>query len=329
MKLIDFGNTTDDPTHNLAVEEFAVRNLDVDETYLLFYVNEPAIIVGKYQNTREEINERYVADKGIHVVRRISGGGAVYHDLGNLNFSFITRFQPGQVLRFQEFTGPVIAALKDLGVPAELTGRNDIVADGRKISGNAQFTTTRKMFSHGTLLFDSQLDEVSEALRVKPQKIESKGLKSVRSRVANISEFLDSPLTMEQFRQHLVASIVADGDVTPYTLDESQLAEIAELSEKKYRQWHWNYGESPPYNIQKTERFAAGEIDARIFVRDGEIESITFFGDFLSTEDPALLGRQLVGVRYEPQALVEALSKMNIAPYFGELSAAEFAAFLY
>ncbi|MEE8141580.1 MAG: lipoate--protein ligase, partial [Planctomycetota bacterium] len=182
MRLID-NRDLRDPHLNLALEEVAVRQLDSETPHLLFYINEPSIIVGKNQNTHGEINHEVVREHGIHVVRRISGGGAVYHDHGNLNFSFITRYRPGSLLRFKEFTEPVVKALARLGVKAELTGRNDLVVEGRKISGNAQFAGTRSMFSHGTLLFDSDLDRVEEALTVKRDKIESKGLKSVRSRV--------------------------------------------------------------------------------------------------------------------------------------------------
>src|SRR5690554_2341039 len=151
-----------DPHLNLALEEYIVRNFK-DKDYLLFYINEPSIIIGRNQNTLEEINQSYVEENGIHVVRRISGGGAVYHDLGNLNFSFITNYDKKSLNNFRKFTEPIINVLQSLEVNAELKGRNDIVADGRKISGNAQFSTAKRMFSHGTLLFDSNLSEVANA----------------------------------------------------------------------------------------------------------------------------------------------------------------------
>src|SRR5690606_24904403 len=200
MLFIDNKGITD-PQINLAIEEYALKNLDINETYLLFYINEPSIIIGKNQNTIEEINTEYVEKNNIKVVRRLSGGGAVYHDLGNLNFSFITKDDGESFHNFRKFTEPVIRALKKLGVNAELSGRNDIVVEGRKISGNAQFATRGRMFSHGTLMLNSEIDNVVSALRVKKEKIESKGIKSIRSRVANISEFLDQEITMEQFKQ--------------------------------------------------------------------------------------------------------------------------------
>lgn len=166
MLFIDNKGITD-PRINLAIEEYALKNLDINETYLLFYINEPSIIIGKNQNTIEEINTKYVEENGIHIVRRLSGGGAVYHDLGNLNFSFITKDDGDSFHNFLKFTEPVTAALKNLGVNAELSGRNDIVVEGRKISGNAQFSTKGRMFSHGTLLFDSEIESVVSALKCK------------------------------------------------------------------------------------------------------------------------------------------------------------------
>ena len=189
MLFVDNKGITD-PRMNLAIEEYILRHLDINQTYLLFYINEPSIIIGKNQNTLEEINTDFVEKNGIHVVRRLSGGGAVYHDLGNLNFSFITKDDGESFHNFKKFTEPVIRALRSMGVPAELSGRNDILVQGRKISGNAQFATKGRMFSHGTLMFDSNIDNVVAALNVKKDKIESKGIKSIRSRVANIAEFL-------------------------------------------------------------------------------------------------------------------------------------------
>ena len=211
MLFIDNKGITD-PRINLAIEEYALKSLDINETYLLFYINKPSIIIGKNQNTIEEINTDYVESQGIHVVRRLSGGGAVYHDLGNLNFSFITKDDGDSFHNFRKFTEPVIAALQKLGVNAELSGRNDILAEGRKISGNAQFSTRGRMFSHGTLLFNSEMDHVVSALKVRKDKIESKGIKSIRSRVANISEFLTEEIDIETFRSLLLKNIFNGAD---------------------------------------------------------------------------------------------------------------------
>lgn len=330
MKLID-NRGIHDPTLNLALEEYSVRNLPTEESYVLFYVNEPSIIIGKNQNTLEEINHEYVRREGIHVVRRISGGGTVYHDHGNLNFSFIQRYKHGSVLNFKEFTDPIVRILRELGVPAEMTGRNDIVADGRKISGNAQFFTANRMFSHGTLLFDSELERVVEALNVKMSKIESKGLKSIRSRVANIREFLDDPsLDLESFLRRITEGLFAGQEsIEVHEFDEAAWRDIHELASTKYRQWDWNFGSSPAFNVQKVHRFPVGELDARIQVEKGVIESIKIFGDFFGQHDVAELERRLVGVRFDRDALERALEECDPAHFFGGLTRDEFVDFLY
>ena len=328
MKIISNKNIND-PTINLALEEYCVRNLNMSDDYLLFYINEPSIIIGKHQNTIEEINSQYVNENGIHVVRRISGGGAVYHDKGNLNFSFMTRYSHESIHNFRFFTGPVIKVLAELGVNAELNGRNDITVSDRKISGNAQFTDTKSMFSHGTLLFDSHLEDVVKALNVKTDKIESKGIKSVRSRVANISEFLSNKMSIDEFRQKIINSIFSSQDsVEYYDLDDEQWNNVMKLSESKYRNWDWNYGRSPEFNIQKVNRFDFGQIDARINVKDGVINSIKIYGDFLGHGELEDLEKKLINKKYEKETLQNSLSEFNLKMYLGKISGDEFSTFL-
>jgi lipoate-protein ligase A len=329
MLFIDNRGITD-PRINLALEEYVLRNVKHDESFLLFYINEPSIIIGRNQNTLEEINHEYVRDRGIHVVRRISGGGAVYHDFGNLNFSVITNYALEKFNKYDEFTRPVVDVLRSLGVPAELSGRNDMVADGRKISGNAQFTSGGRMFSHGTVLFDSKLDEVVAALNVKMGKIESKGLKSVRSRVVNISEFLQTPITIEEFRGLILERIFGSRTELPMLeLGEADWAAVHELSARKYMTWEWNYGESPQFNVQKTHRFPAGEIDLRIDVQEGRISALRVYGDFIGSADVAGLETILRGVRYEPEDLAAALRDVEVGEYFGAVEKEEFLGLLY
>ncbi|MCX6159908.1 MAG: lipoate--protein ligase [Ignavibacteriae bacterium] len=319
-----------DPTFNLALEEYCVRNLELENfSYLLFYINEPSVIIGKHQNTVEEINSDYVHDNGIHVVRRISGGGAVYQDLGNLNFSFITKYTQYSIHNFEKFTKPVIETLQSMGVNAVLGGRNDITVGGRKISGNAQFTNMKSMFSHGTLLFDSNLDNVVEALNVKADKIESKGIKSIRSRVANITEFLDAPMTIEEFTNKITDSIFTSGEnAPPLELTGEEWAEVMHLSSSKYRTWNWNYGRSPEFNIQKIHRFGFGQIDARIFVKDGNIEDIKFYGDYLGYGETEVVEAFLRGKPYRAAEVSEALKDIDLNFYFGNISRKEFVKFI-
>lgn len=329
MLFIDNKGITD-PRINLAIEEYALKNLDINETYLLFYINEPSIIIGKNQNTIEEINTEYVEANGIKVVRRLSGGGAVYHDLGNLNFSFITKDDGESFHNFRKFTEPVVEALKKLGVNAELSGRNDLVVDGRKISGNAQFSTRGRMFSHGTLMLDSEIDNVVSALKVKKDKIESKGIKSIRSRVANISEFMDSKISIEEFRELLLEYIFnGKENVQEYVLTEDDWKNIHELSKERYQNWDWNYGKSPKFNLQHSHRFPVGSIDVRLEVNKGIIENCKIFGDFFGVGDVSDIEEKLTGIRYEKAEIDRVLEDVNIKHYFGNITKDDFTQLIY
>ncbi|MEH7342993.1 lipoate--protein ligase [Bacillus sp. JJ1532] len=328
MLFIDNKGITD-PRINLAIEEYALKNLDINETYLLFYINEPSIIIGKNQNTIEEINTEYVEGNGIHVVRRLSGGGAVYHDLGNLNFSFITKDDGESFHNFRKFTEPVVHALQKLGVNAELSGRNDLTAEGRKISGNAQFSTKGKMFSHGTLLFDSEIDSVVSALKVKKDKIESKGIKSIRSRVANISEFLSEKMTIEEFRLLLLQNIFGGEKIEEYKLTDEDWEKIHQLSKERYQNWDWNYGKSPKFNLQHSHRFPVGQIDIRLEVEGGIIQHCKIFGDFFGVGDVAELEERLTGLRYERSAIEKAIEDIDVKYYFGNITKEDFLNLIY
>lgn len=311
---------------NLALEEYVFRNKPSDDDLLLFYVNAPAIIVGRNQNTIEEIDPDVVAARGISVVRRVSGGGAVYHDLGNLNFSFMTPHVSGRFNRYDHFTRPVVDVLLELGVPAALGGRNDILAGERKISGNAQFATPLRMFSHGTLLFDSNLDDVTAALRPKPGKVESKGVKSIRSRVANISEFVREPLTVDELRERIIERIFGTRDraaIPTVPMTDDDWAEVHALVGRKYGTWAWNYGENPASNVTRAKRFPIGEIDARIDVQGNRIAAIRFFGDYMGRDDVSELEARLAGVAFERDALLQALDGVEVQHYFGAVEASE------
>lgn len=328
MKFIDNQQITD-PTINLAIEEYALRNLPIDDTYLLFYVNDPCIIIGKNQNTLEEINKKYVDEHGIHVVRRLSGGGAVYQDLGNLSFSFLTKDDGDSFSNYQKFTQPVIDALQQLGVNAKLSGRNDIQVGDRKISGNAQYTTKGKMFSHGTLLLDVNIENIVDALNVNEEKMRSKGIKSIRSRVANINEFLEDKLDVERLKKILLDYIFENSDVETYHLTEEDWKGVEEISQRRYKNWDWNYGKSPKFDLQRSKRFDAGTIDVRINVSKGDITECKIFGDFFGVGDVSEVEQKLTGVKYEKNAIQGTLSDLDMTYYFGRISRESFIELIY
>ncbi|MCM3711702.1 lipoate--protein ligase [Sporosarcina luteola] len=331
MYFVDNKGITD-PRINLAIEEYVLKNMDIDkDPFLLFYINEPSIIIGKNQNTVEEINTEYVDANGIHVVRRLSGGGAVYHDLGNLNFSFITKDDGESFRNFKKFTEPVIKALGEMGVKAELLGRNDILVEGRKVSGNAQFATQGRMFTHGTLMFDTEIERVVSALKVKKDKIESKGIKSIRSRVANISEFIEGPMTIEQFRMEILKSIFGgEENVQYWELTDEDWDNIRALSSERYGNWDWNYGKSPKFNMQHSHRFPVGGIDVRLQVEKGNIiNDVNIFGDFFGVGDVAVVEDSLKGVQYDRESITKALDGIDIPTVLGGITKEEFINLIY
>ncbi|WP_391209928.1 lipoate--protein ligase [Psychrobacillus sp. L4] len=330
MYFIDNKGITD-PRINLAIEEYALKTMDVEkDSFLLFYINEPSIIIGRNQNTIEEINTEFVEKNGIIPVRRLSGGGAVYHDLGNLNFSFLTKDDGDSFRNFKKFTQPVVDALQKMGIDAELSGRNDILAEGKKISGNAQFSTKGRMFSHGTLLFNTEIDAVVSALKVSKEKIESKGIKSIRSRVTNIAELLKEPMTIEQFRSEILSSIFGGAENIQYwELTEKDWENIHKLSEERYQQWDWNYGKSPKFNVKHSNRFPTGGVDVRLEVNKGIMEEVKIYGDFFGVGDMEEVEKLLTGKPYIKQAIEEALGNIDVPKYFGGISLEDLVQLIY
>jgi lipoate-protein ligase A len=320
-----------DPAINLAIEEYALKHLPMDESYLLFYINHPSIIIGKHQNTIEEINQEYCKENNVQIVRRLSGGGAVYHDLGNLNFSFITKDDGHSFHNFLKFTQPVIDALQQMGVNAELSGRNDLQVGEKKISGNAQFSTRGRMFSHGTLMFNLDLDNVQASLNVNPEKFKSKSTKSVRSRVANISDLMEGSMTIEEFRAELLRSIFGMDvqDVPQYHLKKDDWKQINQISKDHYQNWDWNYGISPESNVKHSKKFPVGIIDLRMDINEGRMRDIKIYGDFFGVGDVADIENILRGKRYDEAEVREALSDLDIKHYFGNLELNDFVGLVF
>lgn len=314
MKFIE--TNWDIPYYNMAFEEYVINNLPEDD-YVFFYIHKPSIIVGKHQNTIEEVNKAYVDEQNIYVARRLSGGGAVYHDAGNLNFSFVVRADAKDVNNFKKFTLPVINALNKMGIESELTGRNDITIDGKKFSGNAQYFRKKKLLHHGTLLFNSQMSNLSNALQVKELKIKSKGIKSVRSRVTNIIDYLENKqLSIQDFKEYLLQSMSEENDIEKYILNEKDIQAVNELVNNKFGTWQWNWGESPAFELQKMDKFNCGIIDIRLNIKNGIIEDIKIFGDFFVRKDIEYLEDILKGCKYQENEISDRLSGIDLEDFF-------------
>ena len=295
-----------------------------DEIFLL-WINEPSIIVGKYQNTIEEINTEYTREKGIHVIRRISGGGAVYHDLNNLNYTIISNRDKGQEgFNFKEFSKPIIETLAELGVKAEFTGRNDLEIDGQKFCGNAQAYIKDRVMHHGCLLFNVDFSALGNALKVSKDKIESKGVKSVRSRVTNILPHLKTPITVEEFGDKIMEYMKKQyPDMKEYVFSKEELDYIAKRAEVK-RSWEWNYGESPEFNITRGKRFKNGKIQIFATVENSRIKNIKFYGDFFGkNEDLSEIENLLKNVKYTVEDVKKKLESIDIGEYFSKFTVDE------
>lgn len=315
--MISIKNESTNPYFNLALEEYVLKHLDIDDSILILWQNEPTVVVGRNQNTIEEINTKYVKDKDIHVVRRLSGGGAVYHDLGNLNFTFIVEDTGDSVNNFEKFTKPVIKALKELDIIAAFSGRNDITIEEKKFSGNAQYYYRNRLLHHGTILFNSNLDVVQEALKVKIDKIKSKGIKSVRSRVTNIYPYLKEKISVKDFKYLLLSFLFEqeNEEKKEHILTKNDLEGINELMKNRYLTWEWNYGESPNFDIQKSKRYGGGNLDIRLKVQGGIISDCKIFGDFFGRKEISELESLLKDIKYEEESIRQVLKKIDLSSY--------------
>lgn len=322
MLIIDSPST--DAYFNIAAEEYLLYKYPTEDIFLL-YMNAPSIIVGKFQNTLAEINLDFVDENDIKVVRRMSGGGTVYHDLGNLNFSFHTLLGTNDFMDFSKFTKPVLTLLNELNVPARLEGRNDLLVDGKKFSGNAKLAKNGKMIQHGTILINSQMEVLGDALKVNPMKFIDKAVKSNRARVTNLIDYLPKGTTVSGFKELLIRTMREGNEVSKiYTLTAEDILSIEQLVQEKYSTWNWNFGFSPDYNFKKAIKIPAGFIELHMdVVRGGTIEKVKIFGDFFASKPIEELENRLTGEKHSIQSIAKVLEAIDLTEYFGKVRSEE------
>jgi lipoate-protein ligase A len=268
--MIGYLSTSQDAAFNLATEEYLLKHRT--ENLFFLYVDDPAVIVGKHQNALSEVNFKAVRERNIPVLRRLSGGGTVYHDHGNLNFCFITSGNEGKLIDFKHHTSSVVSALNNLGVPAMFGGRNDLLIDTRKISGNASHVFKNRVMHHGTLLLNSDLPTLNAILKTDPSKYIDMSVKSVRSRVVNIAEYLKMPIVMVEFRDYLFECLRTNDMVL--TLSDNELEAIQTIKTEKYSTWEWNFGYSPDYTFTRRLTWKERRLEVTMVVKRGIIQSV-------------------------------------------------------
>ena len=306
-------NNSHIPAFNLATEEYLLTNLK--ENAFTLWRNEKAVIVGKNQNTISEINSDYTEKNNISVIRRLTGGGAVFHDLGNLNYTYIEKEENKNFNNYSYFTADLLDYLKTHGIKAELSGRNDILIEGKKFCGNAQCIKNGFVMHHGCILFSADLSKLSGALNVNAAKIASKGIKSVSSRVANIIDYMENKISIEEFQNGFEAFIVDRHGYVSVDLSENDKKSINKLVDEKYGTWEWNFGYSPDYNFENSCKFDFGLVEIKLFIESGIIKSAKILGDFFGKKDVSEIEAAITGHRHRTIELTKALESFDISDY--------------
>lgn len=306
-----------DPAYNTALELFAFNELAKKDNVFMLWINQPCIVVGKNQNTREEIDQHYCDEHDIKIVRRISGGGAVYHDYNNLNYTIISNEDNEADFNFKSLSQPVIDTLAEMGVKAEFTGRNDLQIGDQKFCGNAQYIKGKRIMHHGCIMFDVDLSVLTKALTVSKDKYESKGKKSVRSRVTNIKPHLeDQTLTVKDFMNTLRNFMDKKYHMEEYILTEEDEKRVLSIKSEKNDSWDWVYGKNPEFTVQRKRKLPTGKVEANINVINNVIENVKFYGDFFGVKDVAELSEKLKNIRYDRESIKKVIDSVNINEYF-------------
>ncbi|CAH1852363.1 lipoate--protein ligase [Convivina intestini] len=321
MQYINYFGT--DAYTNIAMDTWLLDNLHPTEPVFALWQNKRAVIVGQYQNTFAEVNQPYIDAHDVQVVRRMTGGGAVYDDLGNICFTFFVPVKSSAEVDFQKFVRPMYDALQSIGIETEISGRNDLTIDGKKISGNAQRYSKGYLLHHGTLLWNTDVDAMVQALNVADEKFISKAAKSVRARVGNIKDYAPADLTSDKFIELLRYHLTDQGKDGEYQLTDNQKADIMALRNQKFATWDWNYGHSPEFTYHNHAKFTGGSIDVYLNVEAGKISDIEFRGDFLGVRDWRDIKSEFIGQEYRPAVLEQLLQAHHDGQYFGSISDGE------
>lgn len=318
MRYVTYMGT--DAYTNIATDTWLLNNLNAKEPVFALWQNNNAIIVGQNQNTFGEVNQDFVDEHQIEVVRRVTGGGAVYHDLGNLNFTLFVPIESAANVDFKKFSEPVLRALHTLGIDAEASGRNDLLVNGKKISGVAQRYAKGYLMHHGTLLFDSNVDTMVRSLNVADEKFISKAAKSVRSRVGMIKDAAPKGLTLQDFWDAVQYELTDHGKDQEIVLTPQQKQEIIQLTADKFSTWDWNYGRSPEFNFKNHAKYDGGIIDVQVQAEGGTIRDINFTGDFLGLRDWRKIKDQFIGLPFETAEIKTVFERNHEGRYFGNIT---------
>ncbi|WP_027123846.1 lipoate--protein ligase [Mycoplasmoides pirum] len=311
------------PYINAATEEYLLKNFDSkNEPIIYLWRNDNTIVIGRNQNPLKEINLESVQNDHVNLFRRLSGGGTVYHDLGNLNYSFINKTNISKPNSYKDLAIPIIDFLNSIGVKAEFKGRNDIEIDGKKISGNAQYIYQDKLLHHGTLLFSLNQNKLSKYLNVDPSKIQAKGIDSIKKRITNISEHLPRNFDwdIDIFIDKISNWFLKNNDCKPIVLDEFAKKIIEDRAKNHFSSWDWNYGNLDEATFLNKKRFQGGNLEVYLIVKNGLIKKINFIGDFLSVKDINDLEEKFVNKKYNIQQVNLILSQFDLKDYFGQIS---------
>ena len=315
-------NPSTNPYYNMAFDEYCLESLPIDEPVFFLWQNRPAVIVGFNQEVNTEVNLDYLKENGIDLVRRVTGGGAVYHDLENLNYTIVGRSEDLE-RDYPEYASLLAKALQTLGVPATLSGRDDNLVEGRKVSGFAKRVCKNRLMVHGTLMYNVDVDVLTHVLNPSTTKLQSKGIASVRSRVANLCDYLPEIPDIQTFSQRLEEILSNNHSDTEYQLSETDLTNIQQLTDKKFATWEWNYGRSPKATLSHSARLACGTVEIHLTLAENRIASCRFGGDFLGNLSATDLESALIDVVYNTESIRERLSSFTISDYFDKVTVEE------